>query len=217
MNDILKRYSLLLFSLLVMGLGISAITRSQLGTSAISSVPYILSFIYPLSFGTFTLLTNWLYVLAEIILLGKAFPKKQYLQFIMGPFFGFFIDFGMWLLQGVQPVTYIAKLAILLMGCLILAAGILMQLKADEVVNPSEGIVKAMASRTGKPFNRVKVIYDFALVAMTIVISWLAFGDIRGVREGTIITAVLVGPFIKLLSSGLDKCQKKQTEDAGGL
>lgn len=123
----------------------------------------------------------------------------------------------MWLLQGLQPTTYFAKLAVLSVGYLILAAGIFLQLKADVFVNPSEGIVKSMASKSGKPFNRIKVFYDCTLVVLTLVISWLAFGDIRGVREGTIITAILVGPFIKLYSNGWNKWNRKQNEKASDL
>ena len=81
----MKGYGLFLISILIMGLGISLVTIADLGTTAISSLPYVLSFVFPFSFGTFTALMNIMFVFIQILLMKKEFPKEQYLQFFIGP------------------------------------------------------------------------------------------------------------------------------------
>lgn len=197
LRNVIKRYVLFLLSLFIMGLGISLVTKSNLGTSAISSIPYILSIVYPLSFGMFTFITNVIFVMLQIIILGEKFPKKQYLQLIVGPVLGLFIDLGMFLFTWVSPVSYFVKLFILLIGCLVLAFSIFLQLAAGVITNPGEGIVKAIAIKTGKEFGNVKVVFDFVLVLIAALFSFLVIGSIQGIREGTLITAILVGFLIK--------------------
>src|SRR3954453_13206375 len=78
MGHIVKGYGQLLISLLIMGAGISLVTLANLGTTAISSLPYVLSFVFPLSFGAFTALMNITFVFIQILIMKKEFPKEQY-------------------------------------------------------------------------------------------------------------------------------------------
>ena len=213
MSSTVKRYGLFFISLFIMGLGISLVTKSNLGTSSISSVPYVLSLIYPLSFGTFTFLTNIVFVILQVMILREKFPKKQYMQLVVGPFFGFFIDLGMILFVSIYPATYIEKLSILLLGCLVLSFGIFVQLAANAITNPGEGIVKAISIKTGKEFSSVKVLSDLTLALIAIVFSFAAFGNIRGIREGTLLTAILVGPMIKVYRNIFDFFNYRTTSE----
>ena len=47
-----KRYVVFLVGLFVNSLGVSVITKADLGTSPISSIPYVLSLNYPLRLST---------------------------------------------------------------------------------------------------------------------------------------------------------------------
>ena len=47
--DKLKRYIIFLIGLFINSLGVSLITKAALGTSPISSIPYVLSLIFPIS------------------------------------------------------------------------------------------------------------------------------------------------------------------------
>lgn len=192
-----KRYSMFFFSLFIMGLGISLVTKSSLGTSSISSIPYVLSMTYPLSFGTFTFITNVIFVILQVIILKEKFPKRQYIQLVVGPFFGLFIDSGMILFMSIHPNTYLEQLSILVLGCIVLAFGIFLQLAANVITNPGEGFVKAISIRWNKEFSNVKVISDLSLVLIAALLSLFAFGTVRGIREGTMLTVIVVGPMIK--------------------
>jgi len=197
---IIKKYFLFVVGLFFMGLGISLTTKSNLGTSPISSVAYVMSMIFSVTFGQFTFLLSLIFILIEIIILRKEFPKEQFLQVLVGPFFGFFVDLGMVIFAFVNPDFYVGKIIALLLGCIILAWGIYLQIAANVIINPGEGVVKAIALKAGKEFGIIKIIFDSTLVLIAAVISICVFGTIKGLREGTIVSAILVGYFTKILS-----------------
>ena len=191
-----KRCIILLCGLFLMGLGISLVVRSTLGTSPISSVPYVLSLAFPLTFGEFTFLITLIFFIAEIAIIGRDFPRPQYFQILIALLLGTFVDVGMFLSAGVQPGIYPEQIAIVLLGSAVLALGIFLQITANVILNPGEGLVRAIAEKTHKRFGIVKVMFDTSLVAGAAVISFAAFGTIEGLREGTVISAVLVGYII---------------------
>jgi len=191
-----KRCLVLFLGLFLMGLGISLVTRSTLGTSPISSVPYVLSLAFPVTFGEFTFLITLLFFIAEVAIIGKTFPKLQYFQIIVALFLGTFVDVGMFLSAGIHPGIYPEQIAVVLLGSAVLALGIFLQITANVILNPGEGLVRAIAEKTHKRFGIIKVMFDTSLVASAAVISFAAFGTIKGLREGTVISAVLVGYII---------------------
>jgi uncharacterized membrane protein YczE len=197
----IRNYLIFVIGIFFMGLGVSLVTKSNLGTSPISSVPYVLSMIFPITIGQCTFLLSLLFLLAQIMILQKNFPKKQLLQVFVGPFFGLFIDLGMTIFQFVNPDFYVEKLIVLLLGCIVLALGIHLQIAANVIVNPGEGVVKTIAHKTNREFGIIKIILDSTLVLIALVISSLAFKTIKGLREGTIISAILVGYITKIFSN----------------
>lgn len=52
-KELTRRYLIFCISLLIIALGISVITRSDLGTSPITSVPYVASLNTSISLGTY--------------------------------------------------------------------------------------------------------------------------------------------------------------------
>ncbi|MGE5605854.1 MAG: YczE/YyaS/YitT family protein [Bacteroidota bacterium] len=202
---LIGRYFLLIISLFFMGLGISLITKSNLGTSPISSVAYVLSMIFPMTFGQFNFLLTCSFFFIIIIIQGKDFPKAQFLQVLVALFLGLFVDLGMTLFASVNPDSYVGKLSALLFGCVILAWGIYLQVTADVIINPGEGVVKAIADKVSKEFGIVKILFDCSLVITAVIISLFALGTIKGLREGTFISAFLVGYIVKIIG-GIFRC-----------
>lgn len=198
-------YLLFLLSLLIMGIGISLVTKLELGTSAISSIPYVLSLIFPFSFGSFTFMTNIVFVLVQKLILGSKFEKSQYLQMLVGPFLGLFIDMGMNILGGLNPSNYIIKLLLLVLGCWIIALSIFLQLKSKVITNPGEGMVKAISIKMNIEFGRAKIMFDLILIAISFSLSYIFLNNIYGIREGTLVTAILVGFFVREIEKIYEK------------
>lgn len=192
-KELFKRYAFFTIGLFVNALGVSLITKAQLGTSPISSVPYTLSKGFPLTMGTFTFFLNMILIMGQILLQKKDFEKIQLIQIPVSVLFAYFIDFTMGMLSFLNPNTYILKVVFLLIGCSILALGISMEVIANVVMLSGEAFVKALSSKLDKEFGTTKVSFDITLVLTACIVSLILFRRIAGVREGTIIAALIVG------------------------
>ena len=64
----IKRYFIFLVGLFVNSLGVSLITKGNLGTSPISSIPYVLSLNFPFSLGNFTIVFSLLLIFLQFLL-----------------------------------------------------------------------------------------------------------------------------------------------------
>ena len=80
-----------------------------------------------------------------------------------------------------------------------MAAGIALQIHADLIFNPGEGIVKALCRVTRTRFAWTKMGFDVSLVAVSLVLSLVALHAVRGLREGTIVAAFAVGLSLRWL------------------
>ena len=69
----------------------------------------------------------------------------------------------------------------------------MLEVRANVLVAPGEGVVVAFVTRFKIPFPRMKVISDSTMVASAVVMSILFTGGLNGVREGTIFAAVVLG------------------------
>lgn len=191
--NLLRQCLLLAAGLALAGLGVALITRAGLGTSPISSLPYVFTFLTPLTFGAATFAVNLLFVLAQALLLGRAFPAVQYGQLGVVLFFGLFIDLGMWVGGLWVPTAYWGRMAEVLLGSVVQAAGIALQIHADLLFNPGEGLVKALCRVTRARFAWTKLGFDVSLVLLALALSLAALHTIRGLREGTLVAAFAVG------------------------
>lgn len=195
----LARFLAFASGLFIMGLGIGLVTVAGLGTSPISSPSYVLGLSTALSFGTWTLIFTAAFFAMELLVYGREAKPALWLQLPVAPALGLIIDLFMAVLPFPTEVTLVRSLAVLAAGCIALAQGIWMQVKANVVINPGEGIVKALAWRFDRPFGLVKLLFDTSLVALAIVLSLLFFKRIEGVGAGTLISALVVGPLVRLI------------------
>ena len=116
----LKRYLLFLVGLFINALGVSLITKASLGTSPISSIPYVLSLNFKFTLGNFTIFFSIFLILLQILILRKNFKLENILQIPVSIAFGYFIDLTMYLFFWVDPKNYLVKVIALLVGCAIL-------------------------------------------------------------------------------------------------
>ena len=192
-NCIVKRYIIFLIGLFVNSLGVALITKANLGTSPISSIPYVLSLNYPFTLGNFTIFFSILLIVLQLILLGKNFKVEHLLQIPVSLIFGYFIDACMILLGFVNPQSYLVKVIDLLIGCLILGVGVYMEVLADVVMLPGESFVRAVVFRWKTEFGVTKICFDVSMAVIAAVMSFVLAGRLDGVREGTVVAALLVG------------------------
>ena len=201
--DKLKRYLIFLVGLFVNSLGVSLITKANLGTSPISSIPYVLSLNFPFTLGNFTIFFSIFLIILQLIILRKNFKLEHILQIPVSVIFGYFIDLTMILFSWVNPEAYIMKIIYLLIGCLILGVGVYMEVLADVVMLPGESFVRAIVLTWKTNFGTTKICFDVSMAVIAAALSFIFAGRLDGVREGTVIAALLVGFIARLIGKKL--------------
>ena len=156
----LKRYLLFLVGLFINALGVSLVTKASLGTSPISSIPYVLSLHFPLTLGNFTIIFSILLIVLQILILRKNFKMENILQIPVSVAFGYFIDFTMYLFAWMNPQNYLVKLISLLAGCIVLGFGVYIEILADVVMLPGESFVRAIVQTWNTNFGTTKIIFN---------------------------------------------------------
>lgn len=199
-----RRYILFAVSLFVNAMGIAFITKALLGTSPITSVTYVLSMFTPLTIGQWTIVLNLLFVLFELPFMTRKELKDDLRMFLLqipiSLCFGTFIDLSMNTLYWLEPVKYIDQIIYLLVGCVILAAGITLEVKANVAMMAGEYFVRVISQRFHGEFGYVKLCFDITLVCIACLFSICFMSGIYGVREGTVAAALLVGPIVHFIS-----------------
>lgn len=209
-KEITKRYILFIISLFFSALGVAITKKGELGVSPISSVANVLSIRFTaLSIGSWLIIWNCVLILGQILLLRKKFQWIQLLQIPLSFLFGYFTDFGMWLVSFFNADLYIIRLSMVVIGTIVLGFGISLSVIANVIMNSGEAFVKAISDTIHKDFGNVKICFDISCVITALLLSLLFFRGIEGAREGTVIAAICTGLVVKfftrLMKNGLEK------------
>ena len=192
------RVVVMFLGVVVMAASISLTRATGLGTSPISCVPATLSYMTPLTIGTWTFILNVLFVLVQIALLRREFQPIQLLQIPAVLIFSLVVDFFVPYCEMLPMPTYFACFAWNLAGCFLTALGVFLTVKASLLTLPGEGIVLSIAHALRAPFPKCKMAFDSSMVAIAAILSITTMGGLYGVREGTIVSALLVGAIVGL-------------------
>lgn len=204
-NHPVKRLIFLIVGLSVMAFGVALSIKAALGTSPISSVPYVTAGISGLSVGVTTIIINSFFVLIQIIILRKKFDWFQLLQLPGIILFGVMIDVSGKLIEMVSCSNYLQQWILCILGIILVALGVSAEITAKLVTTAGEGIVLAICKVAPIKFSNMKVIFDVTLVCISLLLSFLFLGHLDGVREGTVAAAVCVG----LITKQTNKLMKK--------
>lgn len=158
-----------------MTLGVALCVRSALGSSVISTTPYVMTLagengVAPgWSIGGYTYVMNFLLVGLQIVVLRRRFQAVQ------------------------------------LGGCVVLAIGISFEIRCGSVTMPGEGLPVAISRATEIPFANAKIIVNVMLVAIDVGLGYLFFGrwmwEVVGI--GTLLAMVLVGAMVRVVNPRL--------------
>ena len=195
----IKSLVVLFVGISLMSIGIALAKLAQLGTSPISSIPNVMSYITPLSIGNLTMIFMVLMIFLQMVILREV-NLPIILQIVPGLAFGGLIDvfvdvftnLGLPALMG----HYLEQLAFTLLGMVVLSLGVFFEVNSRSILIPGEGLVVALTLRTKKPFGKLKMYTDLTMVAVALVISLLYFQGLVGIREGTIIAALFTGRLV---------------------
>lgn len=199
-RNLALRYLTFLVGIFVMSVGIAMTVHSKIGTTPISSIPLLMSHVTPFTLGQYTVAINVVLLLAQILILGRRFEPIQYLQLPAAFVFGGFCDLSVWLLRDLQPPdVHPWQLLYSAVGSLVLGVGVWLQVTPRVLMLAGDGISAAVSQVSGREFGTVKIVIDSLLVTIAAVLSLILLGALFGVREGTVLSAVLVGWVVRHL------------------
>lgn len=204
-GELIRRCVLLGVSLAVMACGVAVSIKAGLGTSPISSLPYVISCVTPLTVGTATIAMHMVLILLQIVLLRRQYRLVQLLQLPVALLFGILCDGAVWVLRDAAAVSYAGQLALCAVGILLVDIGVSLEVAADVIVLAGEGVVLAVCKVSRIRFPTAKVGFDVSLVLIASVLSLATLGTLVGVREGTAAAAVCVGLVAKQAGRLLQK------------
>lgn len=194
------RCSVLIAALFIMSLGIALSTKADLGVSPISCTPYVLSLAFPLTMGTVTILMHLSFVAVQAALLKRQFRPAHLLQIPIAFIFGFLTDFSMWIMAPLEPDGYLWSVILCLFSCVVIRFGVFLQVKADSVLLAGEGMSLAFVKLFKWEFGAVKTGMDCTLVCIGLACSLIFLPGLTGIREGTVVAAVLVGMIVRFFN-----------------
>lgn len=201
------QHLLLLASLFVMTLGVAVCVRSMLGSSVISTLPYVfetagkcMPSIPALTIGQYTYIMNGLLVLGQIAVLRRRFEAVQLFQLLVGFVFGSLIDANMAITSWLVPDAMWTKIVAQVAGCTLLGVGIAFEVRCGSVTMPGEGFPVAISEVAGVEFHKAKIAVDISLVTLAVVFSYVFFGSWQWhiVGLGTLFAMVYVGMVVRV-------------------
>ena len=204
-----KRYALLCFGLALMALGIGFSVKAKLGTSPISSLPYVVSLFSPLTLGQATIAMHCVFIAIQIALLRRRFDPVQLAQLPIGIMFGYMIDAGMYALGWADFSAYWQLWLLVAAGIVLVGTGVAFAVASGAVPLAGEGVVVAVCRVLHVSFPRTKIFFDASLVATALILSFTVAGKIEGVREGTLAAALCVGLTVKAANRFVVPLSKK--------
>ena len=190
----------------VNALGVAFITTAALGTVPATAIPNVLAIVQDrFTLGQYLFALSVLQLVLQFVLLKKNFRPIQITQMIPAVLLSYFVDFFMKILVVLPLDNYVLKMIWLLVGTVILSFAIALEVKVDLMYLPLDALNKAIAFKSGKSFELIKTLIDCGMVLIALLIILPIRHGLYGVREGTIIAALISGYIVKLFSKMLNK------------
>ena len=146
------------------------------------------------------------YLLIELIILGRNFKPAMMLQIAVSLLFGQLVNLATAVFSFLPtPGSYGVQLLYLLISIPLVAAGVMLYLTPNLFPMPGEGLSIAVADKAHISVGAAKTIFDCSVVLLSVFASLFYFRTLVGVREGTVICALLVGFVFKLLQKPFQK------------
>ena len=196
----------------ILAISVVLAARSSLGASPTTSIPNVLYNILlskgveRFSLGTLTTFIYLVFLLIQLLFLGRDFKPYMLLEIAQSFMFGYFITAAQHLFAFLpDPANYATRLVYLIVCIPLIALGVIIYTSAQLISAPADGAIAAISKRLGWPIPKAKLVFDVSVVVIAAIVSLIFFRGLVGVREGTIILAVCVGPVMRPIMPRLQK------------
>lgn len=201
---ILRGEVALLFAIIINSIGVLLMLQSGSGISAISSVPYAFSEVFPkLTLGTWTYIFQGLLVIT-LMVLKKRFVPSYLFSFVAGFIFGKLMDVNeLWITN--LPMSIPLRIVYFVVSYVILCFGIALSNRCKLPIIPTDLFPRDLAEIIKKPYARVKITFDVACLLVTACMTYFALERILGLGIGTVVAAFTMGKGVDIAGKLIDK------------
>ncbi len=191
-------------ALVIDSFGVVLMLYSAAGISAISSVPYAFSEVFPaLSLGTWTYIFQGLLVLSLMIMRKKFVPSYLF-SFIVGFVFGELLDLHeLWI--NILPDGLAWRIAWFVISYVLLSIGIAISNRCGLPIVPTDLFPRELSDITKVGYPKIKIIFDVSCLVVTAALTFFGLGHIEGLGIGTVLAAFTMGKAVGLCGDFLDR------------
>ena len=194
----------LLAVILINSLGVVLMLMSGSGISAISSVPYALSLVFPhLSLGTWTYIFQGTLIFSLMVMRRKFVPNYLF-SFVVGFAFSMMLDVYKLKLAWL-PMTIPYRILYFAAGYLLIAFGVALSNRCGLPIIPTDLFPREVSAIKNWKYSRVKITCDLTSLAITGLLTGVLLGHIDGLGIGTIIAACTMGKVIGTIGECMDR------------
>lgn len=179
-------------ALFINSLAIALLVKSVFGVSTLSSLPLVISEIFPfVSFG----MTNFIVqtVLLLILIAITHQPKHTYIySFVIAFVFGLLVDLFE-LIVSPLPNLFVIRIIYFILGWVLISFGAALFILSSMPLMPFDGFIKDLSSFLNVSVKKVKTTCDLIFVSSACILSLIFLHKLSGVGIGTIFMALFTG------------------------
>ena len=183
-----------LFGMVLLAIGITLNTKTNLGVSPLISIGYAVSQVAHLNFGNMTFVVYAAFVAISFLLRRKNARVRDLLQLLVALLFSQLLNLFSVLLS-FEPATLPGRLVMLVF---LTGIGAAITLTMEIIPNPGDGLVSAVADTFHIATGLAKNLCDAVSVVLTLCVGLLFANRIIGIGLGTLITVLLCGRVMAL-------------------
>ena len=184
--------------------GVVLMLYSGAGISAISSVPFAFSEVFPvLSLGTWTYIFQGLLVLSLMIMRRKFVPPYLF-SFVVGFVFGELLDVHeLWI--NILPAGLGFRIIYFIVSYVIICFGIALSNRCLLPITPTDLFPRELSDITKASYAKIKIAFDVTYLAITAALTFFCLGHLDGLGIGTILAAFTMGKGVSIAGKLIDK------------
>ena len=208
-RQLVCRGAIFLAGMVIVSLGITCFTKSGLGISPMTAVPYALARSFDFSFSTTVFVVYTIMVFVQILINGK---NRVWWDLLQIPSSILFTSFLRWFEAAAtfSCDTFWQQLIVAVIGSILNGIGFAMMVDMQLVPNPPDGLIFVVSNVTGKNLGFWKNVFDSTFVILAGVIDILSGGKLVSIGIGTVLAMVITGRVVALTNRLLKEKMLRQ-------
>ena len=194
--------------LMILSIGITLSTKTGLGVSTVTSIPYAISRAFDLNFSVITSLISAFFVASQLLLKGKNRRWLDLLQLRGSSAFGAFVQWCGTLIP-LQCDALWQNLIMMVFAIVFTGVGISMMVNMELVPNPPDGLTQAISIAIKKDMGFAKNVLDLGCVAVALAVDLLFSKSRVGVGIGTILSMIFIGRVVAVFGRRFKEPMRK--------